>query len=227
MKNRIEHNGGSKTERLQESHAFELFNQCLQEAQNGNFSPQIERNEMSEILTPNGQVSRLPNELYVRLTRTPSFYAWFGDWVNNPEQASKVIYEDTKEPKIVWHGITDGMPDTHGFLGDKDHAPMMVFFTSEKDHASFWSHSLGHMNHSPYVGTLFAVFLNLKKPKIISHNPSVDEVIEIGIMYRKKREFDSIIQTQGDIGLGDEYYSDQYVAYGKEQIMHIPSPITS
>ncbi|WP_424408514.1 LPD38 domain-containing protein [Pasteurella sp. PK-2025] len=36
--------------------------------------------------------------------RTPEFKAWFGDWENDPENASKVINPRTGEPLIVYHG---------------------------------------------------------------------------------------------------------------------------
>ena len=34
--------------------------------------------------------------------RTPSFKAWFGDWENDPENASKVLNPDTGEPKVFY-----------------------------------------------------------------------------------------------------------------------------
>lgn len=36
--------------------------------------------------------------------RTPSFKAWFGDWENDPANASKVINPRTGEPLVVYHG---------------------------------------------------------------------------------------------------------------------------
>ncbi|MBR8514491.1 LPD38 domain-containing protein [Pasteurella multocida] len=36
--------------------------------------------------------------------RTPEFKAWFGDWENEPENASKVINPKTGEPLVVYHG---------------------------------------------------------------------------------------------------------------------------
>ena len=36
--------------------------------------------------------------------RTPSFKAWFGDWQNDPENASKVVNLKTGEPLVVYHG---------------------------------------------------------------------------------------------------------------------------
>ena len=36
--------------------------------------------------------------------RTPAFKAWFGDWENDPDNASKVVNPETGEPLVVYHG---------------------------------------------------------------------------------------------------------------------------
>lgn len=36
--------------------------------------------------------------------RSPEFKAWFGDWENDPENASKVMNERTGEPLVAYHG---------------------------------------------------------------------------------------------------------------------------
>ena len=38
--------------------------------------------------------------------RSPEFKAWFGDWENDPENASKVVNPKTGEPLVVYHGTT-------------------------------------------------------------------------------------------------------------------------
>ena len=53
-------------------------------------------------LAPNGQPSKLTPEQY-KLVRTPEFKAWFGDWENSPETASKVV-DSNGEPLICYHG---------------------------------------------------------------------------------------------------------------------------
>jgi hypothetical protein len=52
-------------------------------------------------LAPNGKPSNLTPEQY-RLVRTPAFKAWFGDWENSPETASKVV-DENGEPLVVNH----------------------------------------------------------------------------------------------------------------------------
>lgn len=54
------------------------------------------------LLAPNGKPSNLSPKLY-EIVRTPEFKAWFGDWENDPENASKVV-DENGEPLVVYHG---------------------------------------------------------------------------------------------------------------------------
>lgn len=55
-----------------------------------------------ELLAPNGKPSNLTTEQY-KLVRTPEFKKWFGDWENDPDNASKVV-DKNGEPMVVYHG---------------------------------------------------------------------------------------------------------------------------
>jgi ribosomal protein S18 acetylase RimI-like enzyme len=55
----------------------------------------------SVLLAPNGNPSNLTPEQY-DLVRTPAFKKWFGDWENDPENASKVV-DENGEPLVVYH----------------------------------------------------------------------------------------------------------------------------
>jgi hypothetical protein len=55
----------------------------------------------STLLAPNGEPSKLTPEQY-KLVRTPEFKAWFGDWQNDPANASKVV-DENGEPLVVYH----------------------------------------------------------------------------------------------------------------------------
>ena len=57
---------------------------------------------MSQLKAPNGNPSNLTLEQW-RMVRTPQFKAWFGDWENEPENASKVV-DENGEPLVVYHG---------------------------------------------------------------------------------------------------------------------------
>ena len=60
------------------------------------------RDEQGRLLAPNGKPSNL-NEQQWKEVRTPEFKSWFGDWENNPQNASKVV-DENGEPLVVYHG---------------------------------------------------------------------------------------------------------------------------
>ena len=49
--------------------------------------------EVGVLLAANGKPSNLTPEQY-KLVRTPAFKEWFGDWDNDPADASKVVDEN-------------------------------------------------------------------------------------------------------------------------------------
>lgn len=69
-----------------------------------------EMNTISAIALVNGTYLKAPNGADTNLTpeqwalvRTKNFLRWFGDWINDPENASKVV-DENGEPKVVYHG---------------------------------------------------------------------------------------------------------------------------
>ena len=60
------------------------------------------RNSEGKLLAPNDKPSNLPERLYA-IVRTKEFKDWFGDWQNDPKNASKVV-DENGEPRIVYHG---------------------------------------------------------------------------------------------------------------------------
>jgi len=59
------------------------------------------KDEQGRLLTPNGQPSNLTDRQYAQV-RTEEFKNWFGDWENDPENASKVV-DENGEPLVVYH----------------------------------------------------------------------------------------------------------------------------
>jgi hypothetical protein len=60
------------------------------------------RYEKGGLIAPNGKKSNLTPEQY-KLVRTPEFKKWFGDWENDPKNASQVV-DENGEPLVVYHG---------------------------------------------------------------------------------------------------------------------------
>ena len=59
------------------------------------------RNAKGQLLAPNGNVSNLTEKQYAQV-RTKAFKDWFGDWENNPKNASKVV-DENGEPLVRYH----------------------------------------------------------------------------------------------------------------------------
>lgn len=76
--------------------------------------------------------------LFQDITETDNFKAWFGDWQNDPENASKVVDENGR-PKVVYHGTARG--DRVGNVFDPKRATSgpMAFFTDDKEVATSYS----------------------------------------------------------------------------------------
>ncbi len=85
--------------------------------------------------------------------RTPEFKAWFGDWENDPENASKVVNPKTGEPLLVYHGSSN-----YGFNTFKDERVRGIYFTDNQDIAK--SYFDKNNSNGGYYGT----FLNVRNP---------------------------------------------------------------
>lgn len=59
------------------------------------------KNSYGNLLAPNGSPSNLTIKQYAQV-RTKAFKSWFGDWENDPENASKVV-DENGEPKLLYH----------------------------------------------------------------------------------------------------------------------------
>lgn len=84
----------------------------LQSVQQAIESPEVQK-EMDEIKkravadgtfmkAPNGKNSNLNERQWLQV-RTKAFKDWFGNWENNPSEASKVV-DENGEPLVVYHG---------------------------------------------------------------------------------------------------------------------------
>jgi hypothetical protein len=79
------------------------------------------------LIAPNGKPSNLTPEQY-KLVRTPEFKAWFGDWENSPETASKVV-DENGEPLVVYHYSPNQFT-----IFDKTKHPQLVDIVENKKH---------------------------------------------------------------------------------------------
>lgn len=109
--------------------------------------------DMSKHLAPNGKPSNLNHEQW-HLVRTPEFKAWFGDWENDPENASKVV-DENGEPLVVWHGSQSN--DEFNVFKQSSRFEF-IYFAKTKEYA--WFHFTKDTIGNPFQ--LRPFFLNIR-----------------------------------------------------------------
>lgn len=125
------------------------------------------------LLAPNGKPSNLDAEMY-HLVRTPQFKAWFGDWENDPENASKVV-DENGEPLVVYHGSkTDFFEFDKGKIKDSLKWEKGFYFTDNFDYSKSYANSLfsKEKNRNPR-----SFFLNIKDIYAIHKNSDRTEYV--------------------------------------------------
>lgn len=151
------------------------FNEAINSSDNIRFSLKAEKEKIvtdakangTYMTAPNGEKTKLDAEQWATV-RTANFKNWFGDWENDPENASKVV-DENGEPMVVWHGRSaefntfekkEGVRFIMG-LEDKVKAEGS-FFSPDKGLAEeFASNSSRHRGGKANV---VPCFLNIRRP---------------------------------------------------------------
>ena len=119
------------------------------------------------MLAPNGKKTKLDAEQWSNV-RTDNFKKWFGDWENDPENASKVV-DENGEPMVVYHGRStdfntfekkEGVRFVMG-LEDKVKAEGF-FFSPDKGLAEEFAGNAAR--HRGGKANVVPCFLNIRKP---------------------------------------------------------------
>ena len=113
-------------------------------------------------IAPNGKPSNLNDKQWEQV-RTPEFKKWFGDWENDPKNASKIV-DENGEPLVVYHGTRKSFDE---FSYDVKPAN----FRAGALEYSFWF-TANKKNSELYGNQVMEVFLNSKNPIEIDYtNP--------------------------------------------------------
>ena len=142
------------------------------------------RNSQGRLLAPNGKVSNLTERQYAQV-RTKAFKRWFGDWENDPKNASKVV-DENGEPLVVYHGSKDNsftiFDSTKNDKGQKG-----FFFTNDSTMAS------------SYGKNPRGFFINSRDPYIIEGHNSNWNDLTVGVTDIAKDKLDSIRLFRNDL----------------------------
>ena len=118
------------------------------------------RNSKGQLLAPNGKVSNLTEKQYAQV-RTKAFKEWFGDWENNPANASKVV-DENGEPLVVYHGSNNKFTTfSYDYFGRHDPGSLgKAFYFSHKNVAEAYAEEV--VDNYDGEKTLYPVFLNIR-----------------------------------------------------------------
>ena len=121
----------------------------------------------SYMLAPNGKKSKLDAEQWATV-RTTNFKKWFGDWENDPENASKVVDENV-EPMVVYHGRSadfntfEKKEGVRFIMGLEDKVKAEGFFFSP-DRALAEEFAGNAARHRGGKANVVPCYLNIRKP---------------------------------------------------------------
>ena len=142
--------------------------------------------------------------------RTPAFKEWFGDWENDPDNASKVLNPKTGEPLVVYHG-TDAEFNVfdRNELGYHTYSNASNLFYGMTAGVGHWFNNQNLNETIDYGKRGIGAFLNIREP---GHFYSVSDLaVDIeysGFIPEDKRELWDFDDTQEISNLVNEYVAD-------------------
>jgi hypothetical protein len=152
----------------------------LIETVNGEIKKEGLRYEQGGLIAPNGKPSNLTQEQY-KLVRTPEFKAWFGDWENDSQNASKVV-DENGEPLVCYHGTKK---DIKVFNDKRPFGDFYgIYFTPNVEYSK------------KYGSKIIECFLNIRKP-IIS-DKSIGSIIPKYLFDYYKKTNDGIFWSKSN-----------------------------
>ena len=143
---------------------------------------------------PNGNPTNLTERQWLQV-RTKAFKEWFGDWENDPANASKVV-DENGEPLVVYHHRKSELYD---FSKRTDNIMPGIYF-SKKPLTQFGSYQI-------------QAFLNIKNPVKDYHE---DNLFQEDIDYYKKINIDGQFTTDFEDETNTKVL--EYVAFDPNQI---------
>lgn len=170
--------------------------------------------EGSYMKAPNGQATNLDEKQWAQV-RTRAFREWFGDWENNPNEASKVR-DANGEPLVVYHGSRENFYEfkrwTDGLINSGH------FFSPDRKNAS------------EYGGNIYDVYLNLRNPLEVDAQGANFSSIEYGGEKVAASDLGNLAEMEGydgvvisdvadsaDMGSGNDRTVD-YISFAANQI---------
>jgi len=117
---------------------------------------------------PNGNDTNLTEQQWLQV-RTPEFKNWFGDWENDPQNASEVL-DENGEPKVVYHGTAAQFTEFKlggGLLGRG------IYLTDNLNTAEMYANIRSNAN----AGVVMPLFVNMRNSFKTNGTAKRDEIV--------------------------------------------------
>lgn len=166
-------------------------------------------NDGTFMQAPNGKPTNLDERQWLQV-RTRAFKRWFGDWENDPENASKVL-DENGEPMVAKHGTpftfttfdkSKQQQNDAGWLGRG-----FYFFTKNDDYAAGYARG----------GQVINAFLNIKNPYYATY-ADMEKLAEIDSKEESERFTQGLIDEGYDGVYFDANLNGEWVAFEPNQI---------
>ena len=108
---------------------------------------------------PNGKSTNLTERQWLQV-RTKNFINWFGDWINNPKNASKVV-DENDEPLVMYHGTNNDVFSTFDLSRTGEYQGNI---SKRFGNAAFFSEPKDTRHVYKKMKNVIYVFLNVRKP---------------------------------------------------------------
>jgi len=178
---------------------------------------------------PNGKPTNLTEKQWLQV-RTKAFKKWFGDWENDPKNASKVV-DENGEPLVVYHGTTKNFTVFNNKkIGKSNYGRYGHFFTPSQELATDFTRYKWTNSNSPLRKNAhnLAAFINVRNPITITAKQytmnvlnrmdlsEYDSIIITPFSAEEKTSFDNIFG--GDKSGSKEFDYNQYAVFSPNQI---------
>ncbi len=144
-----------------------------------------------------------------KLTNSPAFKNWFGDFAASPTDSSKIVDGDGK-PLVMYHGTFAN--DFDAFKSDKAHAEQGIYTTADPSYASGYATAFADKcgRKDPLNARVLPVYLNIRKPYFVLTKKSLADPKVWGL----DAETIKILKSQGYdgmvVGITDYEYEQGY-----------------
>lgn len=163
---------------------------------------------------PNGKPTNLNEKQWLQV-RTKAFKKWFGDWENDPKNASKVV-DENGEPLVVYHhtdnsNLTKFSTDFDNYFAKDGGTKEAIFFDENKT---------GTLNRKYDI----PVFLNIKD--LHEYNETKEQLHQRGTTYRQIVN-ESAAENNTDGGVHMKDFDDNKMEHQSIWIVHNSNQIKS